>query len=130
MLLDLWVAEPLGLAGARARAVGRGGSDRRRADPGACGRRGDRSRSEHRALHWPLAFPEVFAAGRGFDAVVGNRPWEEVTVEELAFYARYQPGSAGFPSEERNSMPLASTDAARPELIDRLADEQERDRRR
>jgi len=25
----------------------------------------------------------------GFDAVVGNPPWEELTVEELAFYARY-----------------------------------------
>lgn len=24
----------------------------------------------------------------GFDVIVGNPPWEEVTVEELAFYAR------------------------------------------
>jgi hypothetical protein len=30
-----------------------------------------------RFLHWPLAFPEVFAAG-GFDAVIGNPPWDMV----------------------------------------------------
>jgi hypothetical protein len=28
-------------------------------------------------LHWPMSFPEVFAAG-GFDAVVGNPPWDMV----------------------------------------------------
>ena len=39
----------------------------------------------HRFLHWPLAFPEVFPAGRatapepaGFDAVIGNPPWDMV----------------------------------------------------
>jgi hypothetical protein len=32
-----------------------------------------------RFLHWPLAFPEVFAAGaNGFDAVIGNPPWDMV----------------------------------------------------
>jgi hypothetical protein len=29
----------------------------------------------HRFFHWPLTFPEVFAGG-GFDAVVGNPPWD------------------------------------------------------
>jgi hypothetical protein len=39
----------------------------------------------HRFLHWPLTFPEVFAAAdgeppaaRGFDAVLGNPPWDMV----------------------------------------------------
>ena len=39
----------------------------------------------HRFLHWPLAFPEVFAdergeplANPGFDAVIGNPPWDMV----------------------------------------------------
>ena len=38
-----------------------------------------------RFLHWPLAFPEVFAdangspiGGRGFDAVIGNPPWDMI----------------------------------------------------
>lgn len=37
----------------------------------------------HHAFHWELAFPEVFLdasghphAGRGFDAVIGNPPWD------------------------------------------------------
>ncbi len=39
----------------------------------------------HRFLHWPLAFPEIFAddsgealAAPGFDAVIGNPPWDMV----------------------------------------------------
>ncbi|MBI3048825.1 MAG: N-6 DNA methylase [Acidobacteria bacterium] len=39
--------------------------------------------ARHRFLHWPLTFPEVFADDRGeplaapgFDAVVGNPPWD------------------------------------------------------
>jgi hypothetical protein len=41
--------------------------------------------ADHRFLHWPLVFPEVFAdaSGRpqpcpGFDAVIGNPPWDMV----------------------------------------------------
>jgi len=33
--------------------------------------------TEARVLHWPLAFPQVFASG-GFDCVLGNPPWEIV----------------------------------------------------
>ena len=41
--------------------------------------------ARHRFLHWPLAFPEVFADERGeprpnpgFDAAIGNPPWDMV----------------------------------------------------
>jgi Eco57I restriction-modification methylase len=41
--------------------------------------------SQHHFLHWPLAFPEVFCdergerlAAAGFDAVLGNPPWDMV----------------------------------------------------
>jgi hypothetical protein len=34
---------------------------------------------QQRFLHWPLAFPEVFCAPQpGFDAIVGNPPWDMV----------------------------------------------------
>lgn len=39
-----------------------------------------------RVLHWPLAFPQVFAAG-GFDCVLGNPPWEHVELKEEEFFA-------------------------------------------
>jgi len=37
-------------------------------------------------LHWPLTFPQVFAAG-GFDCVLGNPPWERIKLQEEEFFA-------------------------------------------
>ena len=46
-----------------------------------------RAACEHaRVLHWPLAFPQVFANG-GFDCVLGNPPWEHVELKEEEFFA-------------------------------------------
>lgn len=39
-----------------------------------------------RVLHWPLAFPQVFAVG-GFDCVLGNPPWEHVELKEEEYFA-------------------------------------------
>lgn len=47
--------------------------------------------------------------------MVGNPPWEEITVEELAFYARYQPGLRGLPEAERR-VELERLLDRRPEL--------------
>lgn len=41
---------------------------------------------EARVLHWPLAFPQVFAQG-GFDCVLGNPPWERIKLQEEEFFA-------------------------------------------
>lgn len=42
--------------------------------------------TEARVLHWPLAFPQVFACG-GFDCVLGNPPWERIKLQEEEFFA-------------------------------------------
>jgi hypothetical protein len=124
-LLDLWVADALGLGGAseeldrRAQHI----ADRRGA---AVAEEAADLAAEHGALHWPLEMPEVFAGERpGFDAVVGNPPWEEVTVEELAFYARYRPGLRALAERERRTE-LAALIERRPELEERLVAEQDR----
>jgi hypothetical protein len=39
-----------------------------------------------RVLHWPLAFPQVFAKS-GFDCVLGNPPWERIKLQEEEFFA-------------------------------------------
>lgn len=39
-----------------------------------------------RAFHWPLEFPDIMAAG-GFDAVIGNPPWERIKLQEQEFFA-------------------------------------------
>ena len=40
----------------------------------------------NRIFHWPLEFPAVMARG-GFDAVVGNPPWERIKLQEQEFFA-------------------------------------------
>lgn len=42
--------------------------------------------AEARVLHWPLAYPQVFATG-GFDCVLGNPPWERIKLQEEEFFA-------------------------------------------
>jgi hypothetical protein len=39
-----------------------------------------------RAFHWPLEFPDVMQRG-GFDAVLGNPPWERIKLQEKEFFA-------------------------------------------
>jgi hypothetical protein len=124
-LFDLWTAEPFGLAGARREVELRGVEilDGRR------GRLVDQATAlarDHRFLHWPLAFPRVFARPRpGFDAVVGNPPWEEVTVEALGFYGLFAPGLRSLPERPRAAA-VAELVARRPDLPGRLAAARER----
>jgi hypothetical protein len=68
-------------------------------------------------LHFPVAFPEVFLRRRsGFDAIVGNPPWQEATVEEHAFWARHFPGLRGVPQREQESE-KAKLRKQRPDLV-------------
>ncbi|HEY0149567.1 MAG TPA: N-6 DNA methylase [Allosphingosinicella sp.] len=61
-----------------------------------------------RALHWPLAFPDVMVARGGFDVVLGNPPWERIKLQEQEFFAGTEVADA----------PNA---AARSRMIDALA---------
>ena len=68
-------------------------------------------------LHFPIAFPEVFLRDRpGFDVIVGNPPWEEATVEELAFWARHFPGLCGL-SRKRQEDEKERLRKERPDLV-------------
>ena len=110
--------------------------DRRAARPGGRTGRGPAPRRptpRGAGLHsWPTgregdggrrAGAPLAASGRrglrpqdpGFDAVVGNPPWKEVKVNELAFYARYRPGLTAMPEPARDAE-LARLLADRPAL--------------
>ncbi|MGH6895844.1 MAG: Eco57I restriction-modification methylase domain-containing protein [Geminicoccaceae bacterium] len=53
-------------------------------------------------FHFPVAFPEVFLRRRaGFDVIIGNPPWQELTLEEHAFWARFFPGLRGLTQREQ-----------------------------
>jgi hypothetical protein len=54
--------------------------------------------------HLPYLFPEVFLREKpGFDALIGNPPFQEVVVEELQFWSRRFPGLKGKSSAEQQS---------------------------
>lgn len=124
-LFDLWTAEPFGVAGARAAVELHGPAIIDGAADGPLAA-AEKQRKRHQFLHWPLAFPRVFARLRpGFDAVVGNPPWEEVTVEALAFFGLFRPGLRSLPEGPRTEA-IAELMAERPDLPDRLAVAQSR----
>lgn len=124
-VLDLWVAQPLGLKGARDEAL-QAGNEIIAGQASAIADEATQLARNHSALHWPLAFAEVFARERpGFDVVVGNPPWEEIKLEVLAFFGLYRPGLRSMPEAERkNEIERLKTD--HPELVERFDSEQTR----
>jgi hypothetical protein len=72
---------------------------------------------EASVLHWPLAFPHVFARG-GFDVVLGNPPWERIKLQEQEFFAQRAPQVAAAKNKaERDRLitAIANADPATPE---------------
>ena len=128
-LLDLWTAEGFGLVGSRL-AVELHGSDviagNADEDTQSLIAEAEVLGGKHRFLHWPLAFPQVFSGVRpGFDVVVGNPPWEEVTIERLAYFALHQPRLRSLPESEREQA-IESLLTRRPELETLLEEGQDR----
>jgi len=64
--------------------------------------------SDARTFHWPIEFPDVMNSG-GFDAVLGNPPWERIKIQEQEFFASREPEIAEAPNA-----------AARVRMIGRL----------
>jgi hypothetical protein len=67
---------------------------------------------ENSALHWPLAFPAVMARG-GFDAVVGNPPWEQIQLDPGEWFASKDP-----------RVTAAKNMAAKNKVIEKIKDEE------
>ena len=53
---------------------------------------------KHNFLHWHLAFGEVMQDG-GFDAVLGNPPWERIKLQEQEFFASRSAEIAAAPNK-------------------------------
>lgn len=46
-------------------------------------------------LHWELAFPSVWQGGQGgFDAIIGNPPWDRMKLQEVEWFAERKPDIA------------------------------------
>ena len=73
--------------------------------------------SELNPLHFPAAFSEVFLRERpGFDCLIGNPPWDEVTVESDKWWGQYIPGLQGM-KEQNKERAIAVLSNSRPDLV-------------
>jgi hypothetical protein len=69
------------------------------------------------AFHWPLEFPDVMAAG-GFDAVLGNPPWDVIQLGEEEYFAQEAPEIAELSASERE-VAIGTLERERPALFAR-----------
>ena len=76
-----------------------------------------------RPFHWELEFPDIFldAAGQrrpdaGFDAVVGNPPWERIKLQENEFFAGRSEAIAHAPKASSRKALIAALPQADPAL--------------
>ncbi len=117
---DLWTADPLGLPDARELlelhaeeiVAGTYTSDEQTASKVD---EATRIAGDYNFLHWALEFPHVFhqenPENPGFDVVVGNPPWEEMYISQLAFYAMHHPGIRGIIQHSDQQRRIAELDA-------------------
>ena len=60
--------------------------------PDDCQAVAERIADEMRFFHWELEFPDVYReAGAGFDAVLGNPPWETLQPSSMEFFSNIDP---------------------------------------
>jgi methylase of polypeptide subunit release factors len=69
---------------------------------------------EAAVLHWPLAFPHVFARG-GFDCILGNPPWEVLQLGEEEYFASRDGAVAALAGAKRKAA-IAALETENPFL--------------
>ncbi|HSV70876.1 MAG TPA: hypothetical protein VLI72_12255 [Methylibium sp.] len=74
--------------------------------------------AEERFFHWWTAFPTVFKAdgSGGFDAVVGNPPWDMLQMQEVEWFAERVPLIAMQPRAADRKRMVAGLAEAQPEI--------------
>jgi hypothetical protein len=84
-------------------------------------------RERERFFHWELEFPEVFVdtSRPGFDAVIGNPPWDKVLPSKQEFYRSVDTLIGAFKGQALDQR-VSELNARHPELQQRFAAYQER----
>lgn len=81
--------------------------------------------SERRRLrffHWEIEFPDIFSQDDpGFDALLGNPPWDAVKPDKVNFFTRYIPGYRTYGPKEKERTEERLLDE-QPSIEERLAD--------
>jgi N-6 DNA Methylase/Eco57I restriction-modification methylase len=95
--------------------------------------------SQYQFFHWHLAFPDIFRVPQsdelpkvaemgwtgGFDVVLGNPPWERITIREKEWFAEREPTIGGANTVARDSA-IADLRESNPELYRLFGDEKRR----
>ena len=75
---------------------------------------------ELNAVHFPVAFPEVFMSDRpGFDCIIGNPPWEEIKFEARDFWTLRILGLRSL-NQAKQKEAIADISKSRPDLVAEL----------
>lgn len=70
-------------------------------------------------LHLHLAFPDVFARSGGFDAVLGNPPWDQIQYDPRETFAASHPDIAEAPTMARRNAMIQALEADEPDAYER-----------
>ena len=73
----------------------------------------------YKFLHLHLAFPAVFARSGGFDAVLGNPPWDQIQYDPRETFAASHPAIAEAPTMARRNAMLRTLSTSEPETYQR-----------
>lgn len=88
--------------------------------------------AEERFLHWQIAFPRVWTrwtdSGRhgGFDAVIGNPPWDRMKMQEVEWFAARAPEIARQPRAADRKKAITALEASGAPLANDYARARER----
>ncbi len=81
------------------------------------------------ALHFPIAFPEVFLSEKpGFDCILGNPPWDKVRFEPQQFWVTRSPGLNALPAADREPAIETLREERPTDAQIEVADREERER--
>jgi len=70
-------------------------------------------------LHLHLAFPDVFARSGGFDAVLGNPPWDQIQYDPRETFAASHPDIAEAPTMARRNAMIKALETDEPDAYER-----------
>jgi hypothetical protein len=71
---------------------------------------------QYHFFHWHLQFAQVFRRG-GFDVVLGNPPWERVSLKEKEWFAQRDPDIAGAATGAQRLQRIAELEQTNPDLF-------------
>jgi hypothetical protein len=71
---------------------------------------------EHLFFHWPLEFPDVFDQG-GFDAMLGNPPWERIKLQQQEYFATKDADVANAPNAASRNRQIKEMESRNPILF-------------